>query len=1274
MRILSISGQNIASLADPFHIDLTAEPLRSAGLFAITGETGAGKSSILDAMCLALYGDAPRLSSGSKQDEIPDAGGEAIKAQDPRAILRKGAAQGWATVTFTGIDGLVYEARWTARRARDRVEGKLQGVSRQIARVSDGQVLASQLSAVTEKVQALTGLSYDEFRRTVLLAQGDFDAFLRAETNERAALLEKVTGTGLYRAISSRVFDRTAEAQFAFIALTLQRDAHQLLSDADRAGLEADLAALIAAVQAARPERLALEADLACHKRLAEGQARLAEADHALTLSHAARDAAEADRLHLATIDRAEPLRLPFEALRHAQTAATRATEALAQAETQRQNALAKAEALRLSAEAASVAHDATEAAYKTLGPIWTKATQLDSRLQDATAEADRAAETAREVLLAHDKAQANLAALQKQSTDTAARLDTAAAQLTNLAALAPLADHWPQIARDLTEREGARKSRLAAQDRAAGLATQANLATDQLQALDRADAVDREARQSLTEKLQGLTTRIADLEAAAPQTRLTGLASLATTLDLLERSRLDHQNALTASQNASAEAAKASADRLAAEDAIARSQTALHQAEARAQALTAPSQQANLATSESARALRLHLHTGEPCPVCGATDHPAPADTALATLAARLRADLTAAHADATAARSRLTTAQGQAAGAEAKAAQAGLTLNAEAARAASARATWAKALQTARANPFCPALPDAPDGANLATNATANTTALSAALSVLPSVAEAIRVTESAKALTLATLSDLATLRRDKDVTEGQRNLVSSALETRDAARKDLTRQQAQIAQDHALARQSAEAAQLRATELDAALLPLLTAAAEPATALDTAPAALRQRLEVKAQAFIAALAAKDDLQAALGELAAKCATGTVQASDAAAQAEKARQAETARALAGDTLHAERAALLGGEPTDTHRSRHNEARLASETAKAAAAKVLSSAEAALGLATGNHDSATRTLTDAKASALTAEVALAEALSVSDLAPEALSPLFALSRATVEALRQSLRALQDAVTAAQSTAAARRADLTAAELAGTPETPAEVLAEQILAHDAAQSARQESIGARHTRLATDRDTRAALQGLQAEIDRAQATLEVWQAVNAAIGSRNGDAFARIAQSITLDLLVDHANHHLADLKPRYRLRRAAGLALQVEDLDMGAEARATRSLSGGERFLVSLALALALSRMGDKGGLAATLFIDEGFGALDAESLDLAIDALETLQAQGRMIGVISHVEAMKDRIPVQVRVRRQGGGKSTITVSGQSAPSGYLASVTSI
>jgi exonuclease SbcC len=128
----------------------------------------------------------------------------------------------------------------------------------------------------------------------------------------------------------------------------------------------------------------------------------------------------------------------------------------------------------------------------------------------------------------------------------------------------------------------------------------------------------------------------------------------------------------------------------------------------------------------------------------------------------------------------------------------------------------------------------------------------------------------------------------------------------------------------------------------------------------------------------------------------------------------------------------------------------------------------------------------------------------------------------------------------------------------------------------------------------------------------------------------------------------------------LAELKPRYRLVNTGELGFHIVDNDFGEARRSTRTLSGGERFLVSLALALALSGLGGKQSFADTLFIDECFGSLDAESLDIAIDALETLQSQGRNVGVISHVEAMKDRVPVQIRVVSQGGGRSVVSVVG--------------
>jgi len=172
---------------------------------------------------------------------------------------------------------------------------------------------------------------------------------------------------------------------------------------------------------------------------------------------------------------------------------------------------------------------------------------------------------------------------------------------------------------------------------------------------------------------------------------------------------------------------------------------------------------------------------------------------------------------------------------------------------------------------------------------------------------------------------------------------------------------------------------------------------------------------------------------------------------------------------------------------------------------------------------------------------------------------------------------------------------------------------------------------------------------------------------DTWDAVDEAIGSSSGDKFRRFAQGVTLEHLVHLANAQLATLSPRYRLARSAttDLALHVLDRDMGDQLRATRSLSGGERFLVSLALALALSGLEGRESFVDTLFIDEGFGSLDAETLDLAVDALETLQGRGRKVGVITHVAAMIERIAVQVRVEKRGNGRSVVRVVDGGMPS---------
>ena len=154
------------------------------------------------------------------------------------------------------------------------------------------------------------------------------------------------------------------------------------------------------------------------------------------------------------------------------------------------------------------------------------------------------------------------------------------------------------------------------------------------------------------------------------------------------------------------------------------------------------------------------------------------------------------------------------------------------------------------------------------------------------------------------------------------------------------------------------------------------------------------------------------------------------------------------------------------------------------------------------------------------------------------------------------------------------------------------------------------------------------------------------------------IGSENGKKFSRFAQGLTLARLTELANRHLLRLSDRYRILKTAekDLDLQIIDGYQADVVRPMATLSGGESFLVSLALALGLSDLASRKVQINSLFIDEGFGTLDADTLDIAVSALENLQANGKAIGIISHVEALKERIGTQIQVSKQAGGSSKI------------------
>jgi exonuclease SbcC len=451
---------------------------------------------------------------------------------------------------------------------------------------------------------------------------------------------------------------------------------------------------------------------------------------------------------------------------------------------------------------------------------------------------------------------------------------------------------------------------------------------------------------------------------------------------------------------------------------------------------------------------------------------------------------------------------------------------------------------------------------------------------------------------------------------------------------------------------------------------------AALEPLFAL--LPAGARDAFERDAAAQIQVF--NEDTQALraldqqAGEAAQRAAT-TIVERDGAIQEEitarevlaKRREEETAVRREHDTLRGERAGLLGGRAADAV---ERELRLAlaqagqrrevataalnvAEKEGAAAAEAARAAETAVSEGAVRQEAARRALEEWLA-------AFAVRTSRS-LDRAALRMLLARDENWFRAERAALDSLAAAVSTAEGVhQAGTHALADHAAVRPTAEDESSVMADLAQRQTARVEAERQHVAAAAEISADDRrrlECAALLEKLTAQQTRA----EPWGKLNELIGSADGAKFRGIAQRRTLDLLLGFANAQLELLAARYRLERLPeSLNLVVLDRDMADERRSVHSLSGGESFLVSLALALGLASLTSNRIRIESLFIDEGFGSLDSATLNTAMNALMQLEAQGRKVGVISHVTEMADAIPVQIRVVRGRAGAARLLVPG--------------
>ncbi len=1257
MRILAIRGRNLASLSGEFAVDFTAEPLASAGLFAICGPTGAGKSTLLDALCLALYDATPRVARvGGRATVLPDVAGETIGAHDTRTLLRRGAAEGHAEVDFVGGDGQAYRARWSVRRARSKAGGKLQQTQMSLARLPGEEPVGGGLktevqAAIVERV----GLTFEQFTRAVLLAQNEFFAFLKAGDDERAALLQALTGTGRFEAISRRAFERNKAEQETLRQLREQAAKHQPLDAETRAQCELQRQQQQDAVTALDQRLRHHEAQLRWHVDAAElanleqqaiGQHRAAVAAHDAAAARRARmadaHAAQAARALVAEVDRLAAQReAQRQELAHAAQAQAAAERAAQDAQAERQRAAAAMEAAR---------HAEAE-----MAPRLAQAREYDAVIATLTPDRERAAQANRQAAQALDEAGREQARLRTARESAGTALAAAEDWLARHAGLEALGAQWPRWDALFAQADDWHGRHVAATREVAQLAER--LARAQR---DQADAQARLA--CAAESLRAAQQQYAEAQHALAGHDRDAIAARAA--ELQRRRDVLQQAAARWRERLAAEARMAEliqqrdtllAQRQQCQQGIDAARAARPAAEHAATQAERSWQRALAACQQSVEQLRETLAPGEPCPVCGASEHPyahddSPLRAALqATLGAleheyrrcqqalaRLDADERSA---ATLARS-----HGEAL------AQLDTRLAAARQQRDQAEREWQADALAAQANSvdadertgwFARQLADADaqqrSAAELDTHLRALDKQLQAARVRLDASQAELTAADSAQQRAQALAAELAlrhgaaneaaaatAAQRDQALHELDRGALGQAAGAhwREPWHDDPAAFRAHCAADAgqwARHRDERDAQRQRIVQLDGTLATATQAHAHAVEADRQAAEALAfadARLSEQRGRRDALFAGTPDAGLAVDAIAARLAQASA---DAAARVDAAQRASQAASeqLARQTARAEQAQSQG-KALDEH-------------ARAAAARL----DAWLQAWHDGHDRS------------------------APLDEAGLRALLALDADWLAREEEALHALQREVDAAHAVVQTRRAERERHLARRLGEDDAATVEAALAAARAELERAKQALAEADFTLRRDDERRAQASDLIARIDRQQATAHTWQVLNELIGSADGKKFRNHAQQMTLDILLGYANRHLATLSRRYRLERVRhSLALLVIDQDMADEARSVHSLSGGESFLVSLALALGLASLSSHRVRVESLFIDEGFGSLDADTLRVAMDALDSLQAQGRKVGVISHVHEMTERIGTRIEVRRLSGGQSRVMV----------------
>jgi len=1240
MRILAIRGKNLASLAEPFEILLNAGPLEQAGLFAITGQTGAGKSTILDALCLALYDKIPRLPDGhgfavGHKDEDENL---RVVSTDVRSILRRGTSNAYAEVDFIGKDKHHYRARWEVSKARGKADGRLQAQEITLSKIDDGQRIGQGKKNTLEKICELIDLNFDQFRRSVLLAQGDFAAFLKAKKDERSSLLERITGTELYSELSIAAFDRARQEKDALNLITSRMQDQIPLDEEARQLLEQQRDQFIAQLADLDQQIEHNQKIIDWYAELKKRQAAERVARDELTISQQAWDAAEAGRQFMQKVEAAQPLKPLLNQYQTANAEHLDAQQKLKDSVDQQAAADIKRQTAkeRLGAQVAVLAE--AEQQQQLAQPLLITARALDTRIDVIRQAVDTLSVEEKQLLQALDSAEKEHQALLSRQAEQTTALQQLNVWLEQNQGIKPIAAEWSRWDAELERYQNLNTGKADAERNLGALRLAVTKDEDSLAALK--FAID-----DSNKKLEQHQQTLAQLK---QQDSRQSLEDLHQAKDALEVKREQVMGALNLANNAQAlhQAIKQDGDRLAAteqtiNESMRQLQTLNRQQTANAIALTEAKKALELiqaTTHKNAEQFRSLLQEDQPCPVCGALEHPWKDQTGIGNehavaQSARVQ-ELESQNETWIKAIAELTKSISQ--GQEQKTALAEKLAEAQI-KLAQCSNDWAVA-----------AMQDKPDFAVTDSQ-------------LLPALK--VRDERMSSALELIRQQQKAALELQKQLKAAQ-----DLFDADQRNKEKLSAEYAALDKQHAKNKAGLEHAAAGARQLEKQLQAIVDLLATPFRQLDNwqsdlqdFSAKFRQECAAKAQQF---QRTEQQIEAAAKSLETITHDEKLvgQALNQRRQQHRLKQAELRTQTAElQKLARERETVLPKMTADSYEQTVNQNVLTARACHQQAGNSVSQAEAELASHKQNQQH-WQTETGRRYSNLEKALsALNQSLQKQAIDLEQLSRLLEKDEQWLIEQKNQMTVLERALQESSALLKVKADDCLNHQRnpVDRPEEDANKLSAELQQQrQLAHSQKEEQV----ILLREDDKKIAAGQLLKTELDSQRDRWAQWESLNELIGSKSGAKFRTFAQSLTLEALLAHSNQHLEDFAKRYALQRVPGsdLELQIIDRDMADDVRSVHSLSGGESFLVSLALALGLASLSSNKTQVESLFIDEGFGSLDPETLDIAIASLDTLQALGRKVGVISHVPILVERIGAKVVVEKQGGGRSRVVIVG--------------